>query len=251
MAKHRSPNYPGMTLEKAIAKANAVYAKEHTHAAPKDVIAEHLGYTSLNGSSLTVIGALNHYGLLEPSGDGWRVSDDAVAILELPAGDPEYVAALRRCAFRPTLFAELEQQFGDKLPSEANLRHALIKQGFLPKAADEVIRVYRENLSSFDGFEKRYTSDEEDAMERNGPAHLNTAPPPPRSAVKPETEQGMRQDIFSLPEGHVTIQWPASLSNDSFHDVADWLEIVKRKIGRSVADSLQLRDSVQAKISQQ
>jgi len=37
-----------------------------------------------------------------------------------------------------------------------------------------------------------------------------------------------------MTEGPVTIQWPASLSPESIEDVGDWLDIVKRKIGRSV-----------------
>jgi hypothetical protein len=44
----------------------------------------------------------------------------------------------------------------------------------------------------------------------------------------------MRQDVFSLAEGTVTIQWPSTLSPDSYQDFSDWLEILKRKIGRVV-----------------
>lgn len=44
----------------------------------------------------------------------------------------------------------------------------------------------------------------------------------------------MRQDVFSVEEGAVTIQWPVALSNDSLKDIEDWLEIVKRNISRSV-----------------
>jgi hypothetical protein len=40
--------------------------------------------------------------------------------------------------------------------------------------------------------------------------------------------------VFSLSEGTVTIQWPATLSADSYQDLADRLDILKRKIGRSV-----------------
>lgn len=46
---------------------------------------------------------------------------------------------------------------------------------------------------------------------------------------------GTRQDVFSLNEGNVSIQWPASLSPESYEDLAAWLDILKRKIGRSVA----------------
>lgn len=49
-----------------------------------------------------------------------------------------------------------------------------------------------------------------------------------------KAEDGMRQDIFSVEEGAVTIEWPATLSIDSMQDIEDWLTIVKRKIARSV-----------------
>ena len=44
----------------------------------------------------------------------------------------------------------------------------------------------------------------------------------------------MRQEVFALTEGDVTIQWPEVLSADSFQDFDDWLAILKRKIKRSV-----------------
>jgi hypothetical protein len=50
----------------------------------------------------------------------------------------------------------------------------------------------------------------------------------------PAKQPPPRQDVFSLIEGPVTIQWPASLSQDSYEDLAAWLEILKRKISRSV-----------------
>jgi len=45
---------------------------------------------------------------------------------------------------------------------------------------------------------------------------------------------GMRQEIFSLTEGDVTIQWPERISRDSWDDINDWLTILKRKLERSV-----------------
>jgi hypothetical protein len=60
--------------------------------------------------------------------------------------------------------------------------------------------------------------------------------------AKPEREftplpnnRTMRQDVFSLAEGTVTIQWPTPLSADSIQDLKDWLKIVERKITRSEA----------------
>ena len=61
---------------------------------------------------------------------------------------------------------------------------------------------------------------------------------PQQSPVKPPTlpeHLGQRQDVFSLPEGPVTLIWPAGLSKESNEDLTSWLEIIKRKIGRSAA----------------
>ena len=54
----------------------------------------------------------------------------------------------------------------------------------------------------------------------------------------------IRQDVFSLGEGPVTIQWPASLSPESFQDLSAWLDILKRKIGRSVPFKVTKRDVI-------
>lgn len=144
---HRSPNYPQLSLEAALQRVKKVYEVENSHKADKEVIAKVLGYSSLNGTSLGLLGTLNRYGLLEADGDGLKVSRDAVDILVLPEGEPEKVEALHRCAFAPRVFADLSEHFGVPLPSDANLRHHLVtKQSFLQKAADEVIRIYRENL---------------------------------------------------------------------------------------------------------
>ncbi|MBV9759829.1 MAG: hypothetical protein JO340_04625 [Acidobacteriaceae bacterium] len=69
-------------------------------------------------------------------------------------------------------------------------------------------------------------------------------PPRPRTIAEAQEMFGgiskpatlISQDVFSLREGPVTIQWPLNLSRESFQDLSDWLEIVKRKIARSVID---------------
>jgi hypothetical protein len=235
MAKQRSPRYPSLSLAEAIDKARRIYSVEHTHAAPREVVIRHVGYTTLNGASLTLLGTLLRYGLLEADDDKVRISDDAVTVIEHGGDDGIRAEALKRLAFEPELFKELYQQFGDHLPSEANLRHWLIKRGFLPKAADEVIRVYRENMELVAAEGEGYDDEEETPSMASQPAAAIAAQRnPPKQPAISELATDVRQDVFSLAEGPVTIQWPASISADSFQDVGDWLDIVKRKIGRSV-----------------
>lgn len=147
MAKGRSPNYPGMPLEDAVKRLKPVYEGVHTYPTPRAVIFENLGYSGPSGRALTVLGTLRRYGLLKPEGKGHlKVSERAVAILELPEGTPERNEAIRQAAFEPELFLEMRNDFPDKLPNDASLKHYLIKKGFMPKAAEEIIHVYRANL---------------------------------------------------------------------------------------------------------
>jgi len=48
------------------------------------------------------------------------------------------------------------------------------------------------------------------------------------------TEVVMRYESFMLDHGEITIQWPSEMSAESFEDFSDWLDILKRKIKRSV-----------------
>lgn len=67
------------------------------------------------------------------------------------------------------------------------------------------------------------------------------SPPAPQQRPKhaehrtlPPKGVGMRQEVFSLTEGDVTIQWPETLSQESLEDFNDWLRILERKVKRSV-----------------
>jgi hypothetical protein len=44
----------------------------------------------------------------------------------------------------------------------------------------------------------------------------------------------MQEDVYSIPEGRIVVQWPASLSAESVQEVKDYLKLLERKITRSV-----------------
>jgi len=159
MAKHRSPNCPQIPFSTAIEKGRRVYEKEHTHPAVKLVVAQDLGYKGLSGPSLAMLGALRQYGILEGTGDALKVSKDALAYYEMDDG-PEREAAVNRMVFAPSLFSELRELYPDQLPSDGNLRHALITKGFSSDAAEDVIKVYKENLKLVTGEEYVFSGGE-------------------------------------------------------------------------------------------
>jgi hypothetical protein len=93
-----------------------------------------------------MIAALTSYGLFVKEGKGYlRVSDRTVSMIELDKGSQERAEAFKAAAFEPNIFGQIHADFGETLPKEGGFKHYLIKKGFLPTAADEIIRVYQDN----------------------------------------------------------------------------------------------------------
>ena len=139
----RSPNYPAISLPDAVQRVAMVYKNQHTHGAPREVIARSMGYNSLNGASATVISAATKYGLLEGRADDIKVSDRAMRILH-PQSSEEKAEALKEAAREPVLFRELAERFPGPMPAEEVLRNYLIRSGFASGAVSAVILSYRE-----------------------------------------------------------------------------------------------------------
>ena len=145
MTRIRSPNYPQISLPAAIERVAMVFSKEHQHPAPKEVIVKDMGYNGIHGNSLGALSALSKYGLLERSGQDYRVSERAIAIIH-PLDDNSKAAALREAAQAPALFAEIFEHFKGQLPSDENLRAYLIRKGFAESALTPVIDSLRETM---------------------------------------------------------------------------------------------------------
>lgn len=139
----RSPNYPALSLPEAVEKIHMIYRAQHTHGAPREVVAKGMGYTGLNGASATAVSALAKYGLLTREGEDWRVSDRAMRIIA-PHSAEEKAEAVREAANEPQLFNEIAEKFPGKMPSEDVLRNYLVRNGFAPGALTAVISAYKE-----------------------------------------------------------------------------------------------------------
>lgn len=171
MARVRSPNYPQFSLPEAISRIQKIHAAEQHLAAPKEVMARHLGYGGMNGGSSAALSALVKYGLLEDaSGDKMKVSQLALAILH-PKDKAEKAAAIKDAAARPSLFVEIESEWPNGIPSDQNLRAYLIRRNFAADAVDRVIKSYRETqelvTSESGGYDPDQTPLSEPAMQHS------------------------------------------------------------------------------------
>ena len=146
MSRIRSPNYPMLSLPEAIEKVTAIYKAEQHLAAPKEVVAQALGYASLHALAGRVISAIEKYGLLEEaSGDKVKVSALAMSILH-PATPEEKQKAINEAAYKPSLFTTIKEEWGGERPSDTNLRVYLIRNKFSQDALDRVIQIYKETM---------------------------------------------------------------------------------------------------------
>ncbi len=236
MGHMRSPNYPAVKLRDAIAAARLLWLKEKRTPVQVEVLAKALGYSSISGPVRTKVASLRQYGLLDESPNGVRLSDLAMKIVHSPENSDAYTKAVQVAALSPELFLDLRNTHPDG-SEDAIKSYLILERGFSEAGARLAASAYRDAISFANFPEVGYTEheQEEEPMPEASVAPVAKTPPsvpPPSLAGAPTL--GVRQDVFSLAEGPVTIQWPATLSPESFEDLGDWLDIVKRKIGRSV-----------------
>ena len=68
--KDRSPNFPFISLENAIARARAFYDEERKGAAPVTRAAIHWKYSPNSSGLIQTVAALKSYGLMSDEGSG-------------------------------------------------------------------------------------------------------------------------------------------------------------------------------------
>lgn len=253
--KARSPNYPAISLLKAIDLTAKLYNQAHTHKASSVTVAGALGYTGLNGASMGVISALKKYGLIEGVGDNeFKVSKDGLTIVVDPKSSTERAAAILRAAFRPALFAELRAEYGDKPPkSDDFLRAFLLKKGFVQSVVDIPIRTYRETMelvesaqavlgeaSQGQGPRVEQEEDEGEHVGQSGLLLTAMAEPPDLApqmmfAVPQAHADHTVNDVYKLPDGRAfVLSWPTKITADEYEDFEAWITLLKRKLKRQV-----------------
>ena len=252
--KARSPNYPQISLPKAIELASKLYDEAHTHKASAAAVVGALGYTGLNGASLGVISALKKYGLIESVGENeFKISKDGLSIIVDPKSSTDRAAAIVRAALRPALFVELHAEYGDKPPkSDEFLRAFLLKRGFVQSVVDVPIRTYRDTMELFQEAKKVLDfkeidellgsagADEPEEAEVNAnaisaPAQAAYAGHAPIGVIQRAESADVFDDTYRLPDGRAfVLRWPATMSADEYEDFEAWIALLQRKLKRSI-----------------
>lgn len=178
MARTRSPAYPGISLDKAIDRAEELWAKDRANEASSDNILKHWGYRSKSGAALVTLAALGHFGLLEYDGAKaerkGRLSDLAQRIiLDKREGSAERAEAIREAALHPPVHREVWERYGRSgLPSDETLEWTLIREmGFTTTGAKEFIKQFHRTIAYAGLAESAsVTGDEPEAIPESGDA---------------------------------------------------------------------------------
>ena len=56
----------------------------------------------------------------------------------------------------------------------------------------------------------------------------------PTTSTRLQPSPGMNNEVFALEEGEVTLQWPANMSSESYEEFKEWLNLLAKKIKRTV-----------------
>jgi len=141
--KTRSPSAPKIPLQQALVSAELLNKKAGRSALSRLSAAGALGFAGLTGSSLTLIGALNQYGLIDSADGQVKISALALRILH-PLNPDDKAAAISLAALTPEVFKEVYENHRDL--AEDVLANQLIHKGFAPDISKRVASAYHANL---------------------------------------------------------------------------------------------------------
>lgn len=245
--RDRSPKFPYIGLAKAVERIEVLYNKVKRYDARVMDIAGDWGLSAKSSSTDRTVAALQSFGLIEDSGSGptrkIKLSDLGARVLgDLRPGVKD--SLLAEAALKPPAIAHYAHLWRGGRPDEAHALSQLQFEGqFTPDAAKLFLRVFDETIRFISPL--RSDSEDENEMELTRGAFTpyadkpmiahaipQAAPPKPR-----DVKIGIKEDVFSLEEGNAVLQWPSNLSRESFDDLKAWVELVLKKIERSVSAS--------------
>lgn len=200
MDRQRSPSYPSLSLEQAIDLVGKLHKANRTSVVSRETAALDMGYAGLTGRSLTVLGSLAQYGLIEKAGKGdIKVTRRAVEILH-PIEDVHRAEAIAEAAHSPALFRILHERFPEGVPSENALRSFLIQHGFNDVALGPAISAFKEtNAFAADAKESGRTGPDTQEPEESW------SPPAKEEKVTPAIEAAPPSAFRALPPGEAEL----------------------------------------------
>jgi hypothetical protein len=146
--RHRSPNYPGISLKTAVSKIGDWYKADGLVASPRDAALKNMGYEKFTGDAGRVLSALRSFGLVQEADGRIKMTQRGIDIIVRPEGDQKRTSALKEAALSPDIYKKLAKEYPNGLPSDTTLKSELIAaKGFNPKSVSEFIKDFKATLA--------------------------------------------------------------------------------------------------------
>jgi hypothetical protein len=240
--RERSPSFPFIPLGAAVQRLEEYDKTFPRQEPPADRTYLAWGMKGDSSQSQQTLAALKAFGFVEYRGSGPKrpvvLTADGRTYLR---AQQESVRAeiLRRAALKPKWIAHFWGIWGtNNVPDPIRLDQLVLENGFIENTAPKFLRVYDLTIK-FAGLTDSDKSTGEQATDENDFQGVDDETPPddqdsPKYKRQREMRPGMKEDVFTLKEGDVILQWPETLSAESFQDLEDWTKLLLRKIKRSI-----------------
>ncbi len=145
----RSPNYPGVSLENALALVGKQHESDGLQRIPANIAHRRWGYAPNTSRAQIREAALKAYGLIKVIGLGKtrsiKVTETADKIIRQ---HPEWSNILKEVALSPTIHREVWEHYNGNLPQDDVFQQFLVwSKGFNDKSVYKFISQYRETIA--------------------------------------------------------------------------------------------------------
>lgn len=237
--KDRSPNFPFITLEKALERIKAFYDRERRNAAFVPVVAKYWGYGEKSSGGIQTVAALKSYGLIEDTGKGperkIRLSDLALQIL-LPRPDSlERANAITQATLTPKQMSSVKEKWPDHPPSDDSLRWHLVREKeFTEEAAADFTKIWNANKE----FARLYTSEIQDVIKDRTEESIDAMPEIAQTVPSALRDSQVRAALVKSekvigPDGDILLQFSGGEpSLDTYEFLKAYIELRLQTLSR-------------------
>jgi hypothetical protein len=241
--KHRSPNYPAVSLKRAVEMVKGLYETDRRQKVPMNIVAKRWGYKEDSSASQQAVAALSAYGLLDVEGVGTlrkvSVSEDAYKyLLSRPEVQKDLVV---KFALSPGINLKVWEHYGHELPQDDVLKeYLLFELKFNPETVGLFISRLRETVAFAGLANGDYTdnaSDESDDSREESMEVTQQLPPKrpegiPLQSISTEhpfssggpVRENQRELRFQVASGDITMRIPAAMNALDFEILQIYLQ---------------------------
>ena len=244
----RSPAYPAIDLQTALARASALWAKINRHATPVDAVAGYWGYEAKSSKAMSEVSAMIKYGLLGDDGIGAsrtiKLTDIGIKLSYSPdTNSQEHWAELKKAALSPTIHRDIWERYQGNLPDDALIRrHLVVDKKFNEQYVDEFINQFRRTIEfaklssgdTIDDAAREIDSQPASMTQKAQDFRLATVQPPLRPTSVYEGNSGPSiapaSEELSLPLENGKVVRVPKMTEDDYILFLETLQLWKRRI---------------------